>query len=379
MDDAASPAALLRYLREIMILRFVYRRLAVFDSVGDGKLREHDLENYIFEALQAVPELAALQENFYPFYVLTAVRNLFFFLDPARTGSIPLRALVGSRAFAEWLRVLPPGHPDLGPAGGAPSAAHAGCEGAPEGGVGGGAAGGSAMGAPGAPAVAAPAAVGGPAGAVELLATLAWSRPPPSNWFSAANALRVYSVYLQLDLDQNGMLSPSELAAFPNRLYTPAFVARLFQECDTYAAAEGDAGSGGGMEIDYKTYLDVVLATEHSASEPSLRFLFKLLDADHKGWLGRADVLFFQRQVQERLAAVGDEPVDAGNVVNEVFDMVAPAMPGRITLADLRKCKMGALVCGMLLDAAAFAAYDRREDLRCQGKWGEDGSSSEGV
>jgi hypothetical protein len=86
-------------------------------------------------------------------------------------------------------------------------------------------------------------------------------------------------------------------------------------------------------------------------------------------------VLFFQRQVQERLAALGNEPVDAGNVVNELFDMVAPAAPGRITLADLRRCKMGALVCGMLLDAAAFAAYDRREDLKCQGvgKWGEEG------
>ena len=223
MDDAASPIALLRYLHEIMTLRFVYRRLGLVDSVGDGKLREHDLETYFFEAISAVPELAALQENFYPFYVLTAVRNLFFFLDPAHTGSIPLRALVGSRAFAEWLRVLPPGHPDLGPAGGALSPALAGAEGG-EDGKGGGTSGSGGGGGGGG---------GAAARARELLAALAWSRPPPSNWFSAANALRVYSVYLQLDLDQNGMLSPSELAAFPNRLYTPAFVARLFQECNT--------------------------------------------------------------------------------------------------------------------------------------------------
>ena len=32
-----------------------------------------------------------------------------------------------------------------------------------------------------------------------------------NNWFSATNALRVYSIYLELDTDMNGMLSKDEL------------------------------------------------------------------------------------------------------------------------------------------------------------------------
>jgi hypothetical protein len=71
-------------------------------------------------------------------------------------------------------------------------------------------------------------------------------RAPPraGNWFSAANALRVYANYLALDADQNGMLSPSELGAYGGRLYTSAFVARLFQECHTYASSARDAATG---------------------------------------------------------------------------------------------------------------------------------------
>jgi hypothetical protein len=38
--------------------------------------------------------------------------------------------------------------------------------------------------------------------------------PPSSNWFSAMNALRVYSIYLELDTDMNGMLSRQELARY---------------------------------------------------------------------------------------------------------------------------------------------------------------------
>ena len=45
-----------------------------------------DLENYILELIPTLPQLNCLEESFYSFYVCTAVRKFFFFLDPMRTG-----------------------------------------------------------------------------------------------------------------------------------------------------------------------------------------------------------------------------------------------------------------------------------------------------
>ena len=45
-----------------------------------------DLENYILELIPTLPQLNCLEESFYSFYVCTAVRKFFFFLDPLRTG-----------------------------------------------------------------------------------------------------------------------------------------------------------------------------------------------------------------------------------------------------------------------------------------------------
>ena len=45
-----------------------------------------DLENYILELIPTLPQLNSLEESFYSFYVCTAVRKFFFFLDPMRTG-----------------------------------------------------------------------------------------------------------------------------------------------------------------------------------------------------------------------------------------------------------------------------------------------------
>lgn len=60
--------------------------LSLFDVQGLGFLREMDLENYILELIPTLPQLSSLEESFYSFYVCTAVRRFFFFLDPLRTG-----------------------------------------------------------------------------------------------------------------------------------------------------------------------------------------------------------------------------------------------------------------------------------------------------
>jgi len=68
---------------------------------SNGYLREKDLENYIFELIPTFPQLQTLQENFYPFYVITAVRKFFFFLDPKRTGKIYIKNILTSPILAE--------------------------------------------------------------------------------------------------------------------------------------------------------------------------------------------------------------------------------------------------------------------------------------
>ncbi|CAN0549917.1 unnamed protein product, partial [Ectocarpus sp. 12 AP-2014] len=76
-----------------------------YDSEGLGFLREQDLENYVYDHIPTMPALRAIHDNFYPFYVFTAVRRFMFFLDPKRTGKISIDTLVRSRVMEEFLQV----------------------------------------------------------------------------------------------------------------------------------------------------------------------------------------------------------------------------------------------------------------------------------
>ena len=89
---------------------------------------------------------------------------------------------------------------------------------------------------------------------------------------------------MQLDKDHNGLLSRDELARYNSSTLTPVFITRVFQECLTY-----------GGEMDYKSYLDFVLALDNRNSPQGLRYLFQIMDIDNKGYLHPGDLNFFYR------------------------------------------------------------------------------------
>ncbi|XP_041615333.1 serine/threonine-protein phosphatase 2A regulatory subunit B'' subunit gamma isoform X2 [Vulpes lagopus] len=145
--------------------------LSLYDVAGQGYLRESDLENYILELIPTLPQLDGLEKSFYSFYVCTAVRKFFFFLDPLRTGKIKIQDILACSFLDDLL---------------------------------------------------------------ELRDEELSKESQETNWFSAPSALRVYGQYLNLDKDHNGMLSKEELSRYGTATMTNVFLDRVFQECLTY-------------------------------------------------------------------------------------------------------------------------------------------------
>ncbi|GAA50691.1 protein phosphatase 2 (formerly 2A) regulatory subunit B'', partial [Clonorchis sinensis] len=124
--------------------------ISLYDVTGEGYLREMDLENYILELLPSLCQLSQLEPSFHVFYVCTAVRKFFFFLDPLRAGRVRITDILASTYLDSLLELREPQTTE---------------------------------------------------------AQLA------SNWFSHQSAMRVYGSYLQLDEDRNGMLTRAELSS----------------------------------------------------------------------------------------------------------------------------------------------------------------------
>ncbi|KAJ9589488.1 hypothetical protein L9F63_017305 [Diploptera punctata] len=103
-----------------------------------------------------------------------------------------------------------------------------------------------------------------------------------------------------------------------------------------------------------KTYLDFVLAMENRHEPQSLQYLFRILDINNKGYLDTFCLNYFFRAIQEQMTMHGQEPVPFEDVKDEIFDMVRPADPYRITLKDLLNCGQGDTMISILIDLNGF-------------------------
>ncbi|KAM7539426.1 hypothetical protein Aperf_G00000051637 [Anoplocephala perfoliata] len=262
--------------------------ISLYDAHGDGYLREGDLESYISELIPSLCKLNGLDEAFRTFYVCTAVRKFFFFLDPLRAGRVRICDILACGFLDNIL---------------------------------------------------------------ELRETSTTQARLEENWFSLESAKRVYASYLRLDTDQNGMLSRKELAGYNNGSLTEAFLDRVFQECLTY---EG--------EMDYKVYLDFVLAMENRSEPQSIAYIFRIVDLGGQGRLCCKTLEYYLNSLLESLGDVPDAP-RAGDILNEIYDMVRPKNPDYITLKDLLKSGKGDTVLGILTDVQCFMVYENREVL----------------
>ena len=169
------------------------------------------------------------------------------------------------------------------------------------------------------------------------------------NWFSVQSSLRVYDTYLRLDQDKNGMLKKQELARYSPGL-TNIFIDRVFEEYQTY---EG--------EMDYKNFLDFVLAMENKKSPQSLQYFWRIIDVFHKGAIDTFVINMFFRAVIDKLSQRLQNDYKVDDLKDELFDMAKPSLPHCIQLEDLIRCGVGDTIIKILIDAKGFYDYDQRE------------------
>jgi len=173
---------------------------------------------------------------------------------------------------------------------------------------------------------------------------------------------RVFEHYSELDSADSGFVGRDALRLFqgltldPPRALTATFIQRLFQEVETHR-------KDGEAMLDFKGFCDLTLAFEFITSTQSLKYLWKAVDVRGQGFLDRFTVAYFYRDIVEGLKAEGLEAPDLSDVVDEIFDMAKPALPDRITLADLLVSKTAHTVLSMLIDVNAFWLYENRENL----------------
>lgn len=250
--------------------------ISMYDADCDGYITEPELEKYIGDLAPTFPHLETIDKDFMSFYLCGATRKFFFFLDTTRKDKVKIGDVLLSPCLSEFFELQ---QPDL---------------------------------------------------SAGLLL---------SNWFSPYSATKIYSQFVDLDLNRNGMLSASEMCQFAKSRYNSKFVERIFQECQTY-----------GGELDYKNYLDFVLAVNDLNDPSSLAYCMRILDVFGRKDLDEVTIAYYVHPMSVKLQV----PLNLNDFMDEMFDMANPKDRRKITLQDMINCGVGGQLVALLIDTQAF-------------------------
>ena len=136
--------------------------------------------------------------------------------------------------------------------------------------------------------------------------------------------------------------------------------------------------------MDYKGYLDFVIAHEHRSHPAAQAYFFRALDLRACGALSVFDINFFVRDIVQGLLDQDEESEPPGlvTIVDEIFDLAKSRAPGLgrgpgslererlatgelpvIRLKELEKCGAGSIILQCLIDVQGFWNWDNREQL----------------
>ncbi|CAN1129694.1 Probable serine/threonine-protein phosphatase 2A regulatory subunit B'' subunit TON2 [Linum perenne] len=300
-DESGRIAILPFYLYVMRTVSLTQARIDMseLDEDSDGFLQPHEMEAYIRGLIPNLAQLRDMPGVFIQMYCRIAAHKFFFFCDPHRRGKACIKKVLLSNCLQELMEL----HQET---------------------------------------------------EEEVTDT-----EQAENWFSLTSAQRICDMFLDLDKDRNGTLSKQELREYADGTLTEIFIERVFDE----HVRRGKSGTGNAREMDFESFLDFVLALENKDTPEGLTYLFRCLDLQGRGFLTTADIHSLFRDVHHKWIEGGNYELCIEDVRDEIWDMVKPGDPLRITLADLLGCKQGGTVASMLIDVRGFWAHDNRENL----------------
>jgi serine/threonine-protein phosphatase 2A regulatory subunit B'' len=186
----------------------------------------------------------------------------------------------------------------------------------------------------------------------------------PRNWFGLTITSQLYEKFLALDTNETGMLTKENMMRYKKGIPMVAddglpstvsplsslFIERVFEISAMYKS-----------EIDYKNFVDFVLAVEFLPQCHRPQFFWAVFDLEETGVLTPMTIMHFFRETHQKLVSAGVEAPPLELILQELFDIIPTQEPLRITRKEFMASHQVGLFSALVIDCLAFWSYENRE------------------
>ena len=174
-------------------------------------------------------------------------------------------------------------------------------------------------------------------------------------YFSYEHFYVIYCKFWELDTDHDFLIDKEDLLRYGNHALTYRAVDRVFSQAPRRFVSGVDGKMG------YEDFCWFVLSEEDKGNPLALEYWMRCVDLDGDGILSPSECSFFYEEQLQRMECLSQEPVLFEDILCQMSDMLHPEVPGRITLRDLRRCKLAGNFFNVLFNLNKFIAFETRD------------------
>ncbi|KAM4724162.1 serine/threonine-protein phosphatase 2A regulatory subunit B'' subunit alpha isoform 1-T1 [Anableps anableps] len=189
-----------------------------------------------------------------------------------------------------------------------------------------------------------------------------------TDYFSYEHFYVIYCKFWELDTDHDLYIDPKDLARYNDHASSNRIIDRLFSG----AVTRGNAVQREGR-MSYAEFVWFLLSEEDKKNPTSIEYWFRCMDIDGDGILSMFELEYFYEEQCERMERMGIEPLPFQDLLCQMLDLVKPENPGKITLSDLKRCRMAHIFFDTFFNLEKYLDHEQRDPFAVQKDIDSDG------
>ncbi|XP_078258188.1 serine/threonine-protein phosphatase 2A regulatory subunit B'' subunit beta [Rhinoraja longicauda] len=182
-----------------------------------------------------------------------------------------------------------------------------------------------------------------------------------TEFFSYEHFYVIYCKFWELDTDHDLYIDQKDLARHNDDAISSRMIERIFS-----GAVTRHKNTRKERKIGYADFVWFLISEEDKKTPTSIEYWFRCLDLDGDGVLSMYELDYFYEEQYKKLECMSIEPLPFEDCLCQLLDLVKPECEGKITLHDLKKCKMANIFFDTLFNIDKYLDHEQKDPFSIQ-------------
>ncbi|KAL0849951.1 hypothetical protein ABMA28_011874 [Loxostege sticticalis] len=186
-----------------------------------------------------------------------------------------------------------------------------------------------------------------------------------TQYFSYEHFYVIYCKFWELDRDHDLFIDKHDLARHNDHALSSRMIERVLSGCVT-RGNQNRLTPDGEPRMSYTEFVWFLLAEEDKTHPTAIEYWFRCMDVDGDGYISMYELEYFYEEQMQRMEAIGIETLPFNDCLCQMLDMVHPAEDGKITLSDLKRCKLTPIFFDTFFNLEKYLDHEQRDPFATQ-------------